>query len=161
MAYEKRHEECVLFLEDVFGTTTNRQKLQDAGFRVECFAEHFQIEGKREEGVKDSRIIRYCDSKKFVLFTADKNIRYTHVDVIKKTAVAIIAMESNNKYPPATFVDALIKAKHNVERKVKRYPRPWFAHLSIDGRIRKIETITQEMSTRRKRPREQESTSDK
>jgi hypothetical protein len=160
LAYVKRHEECVLFLEDVFGTTTNRQKLQDAGFKVECFAEHFQNEGKREQGVIDPRIIRYCDSKKFVLFTADKNIRFTHVDVIKKTEVAIIATESNNKYPPTMFVDALIKAKHNVERKVKRYPRPWFAHLSIHGRIRKIETITPQMSTRRIRPREQESPSD-
>jgi hypothetical protein len=156
LAYEKRHEEFVLFLEDVFGTTTNRQKLRDAGFNVECFAEHFQHEGKREEAVIDPRIIRYCDSKKFVLFTTDKNIRYTHVDVIKKTEIAIIATESNNRYSPTVFVDALIKAKNNVERKVKRYPRPWFAHLSIDGRIRKIETITPEMSTRRRRPTEQE-----
>lgn len=156
MAYAKRHEECVLFLEDVFGTTTNPQKLRDAGFKVECFAQHFQNEGRREERVIDPRIIRYCNLKKYVLFTADKNIRFTHVEVIKQTEIAIIATESNTKYPPSMFVEALIKARRSVERKVKRFPRPWFAHLSIDGRIRKIETITCEMITRRKRPSEQE-----
>ena len=82
-------------------------------------------------------------------------MRHTHVEVIKKTDVAIIATESCDKYSPAQWVDAFINAKAVVRRRIRRFRRPWFAHLAIAGQIRKIETITQEMRTRRVRPAEQ------
>ena len=81
-------------------------------------------------------------------------MRYTHVYEIKRTTCAIIATESCDKFPPIMWIEALILAKADFLRKFKRFPRPWFAHLQIAGKIRKIETITPEMGTRRDRPRE-------
>ena len=130
-------------------------QLEQAGFQVRCFANIFQADGRKEENVKDTRIIEYCYANKLVLVTMDKNIRFTHVDAIKKTDIAIIATESCDKYSPATWVAALMLGKADILNKFKRFPRPWFAHLSVTGELRKIETITPEMTTRRQRPAEQ------
>jgi hypothetical protein len=156
LRYEKRREEQTIFLEAGFGTTDNPQKLKDAGFQVVCFAADFPHEHKNNISVTDPRIINHCYKKKYVLFTLDKSMRNTHVEVIKKTDVAIIATESCDKFSPAQWVAAFIAAKAVIKRRIKRFPRPWFAHLAIAGRIRKIETITQNMITRRVRPIEQE-----
>ena len=155
MAYAKRHEKCVLFLEEGFGTTVSPLQLREAGFGVSCFAEVFQKDGQKEEKVTDPRIIEYCYAQKLVLVTMDKNIRFTHVEAIKRTDVAIIATESCDKYSPATWVTALILGRSKILSTIKRYPRPWFAHLSVTGELRRIETITSEMTTRRERPAEQ------
>jgi len=155
LAYEKRHEDCVLFLEQGFGTTDNPQKLRDAGFEVVCFAHKFPHEAANNLGVGDPRIINCCYENQYVLFTFDKSMRHTHVEAIKKTDIAIIATESCDKYPPSRWVDALITANTVVRRKVRRHPRPWFAHLAITGILRHLETITDEMGTRRNRPKEQ------
>ena len=156
MRYVKQRDKCVLFLEDAFGTNVHPQKLKNAGFDVECFAHVFTVDGKRpEDSVKDPRIIKHCHTKKRVLITTDKNIRYTHVEEIKKTAIAIIATESNRS--PAgigIWVDALIKAKPEVERKLKKHERPWCARLSRTGKLTCIETIKPQMTTRRNRPKE-------
>jgi hypothetical protein len=66
------------------------------------------------------------------LVTTDKNIRYTHVEVIKETEVAIIATESNQS-SIALWVEALILAKPKIERTVRKHRRPWFAHLQLPG----------------------------
>jgi hypothetical protein len=143
-------------LEDAFGTTIHPKTLEEAGYTVECFAKVFNVDGRRpEDGVKDPRIIRHCNTHKRVLITTDKNMRFTHVEEIKKTTIAIIATESNRSPTGiAVWVQALIHAKPAIERKVKRHPRPWFAHLSRVGKITRIETITPEMKTRRSRPGE-------
>ena len=156
MSYAKQREKCVLFLEDAFGTTVHPERLRDAGFDVECFADVFNVDGKRpEDGVKDPRIIRHCHVKRRVLVTMDKNIRYTHLEEVKKTTIAIIAMESNRTpLGVALWVDALIKAKPEIERKLKKHPRPWCARLSRAGKLTGLQTITLEMTTRRNRPKE-------
>jgi hypothetical protein len=82
-------------------------------------------------------------------------MRFTHVEEIKKTTIGIIATESNNSPTGiGVWVQALITAKTQIERKVKKQPRPWFAHLSRTGQLTKIETITPDMKTRRTRPKE-------
>ena len=156
MPYAKQHEKCVLFLEEVFGTTVHVQKLEGAGFTVECFAQVFKSEsGKPEQSVKDPKIIRHCHSAKRILVTTDKNMRFTHVEEIKKTTIGIIATESNTSPTGmGVWVQALITAKAKIERKVKKQQRPWFAHLSRTGDITRIETITPDMTTRRTRPKE-------
>ena len=59
--------------------------------------------------------------------------------------------------PPVCRIIDFSKYKYDQqkkERKVKKHPRPWFAHLSRIGKISLIETITPEMTTRRTRPKE-------
>lgn len=158
MRYVKQRDKCVLFLEDAFGTNAHPQKLRDAGYEVECFAEVFTVDGKRpEDAVKDPRIIRHCHTKRRILITTDKNIRYTHVEEIKKTTIGIIATESNRSpLGIGIWVDALIKAKPEIERKYKKHPRPWCARLSRAGKLTCLETITPDKSTRRFRPNEKD-----
>lgn len=155
MAYNKRHDPCILFLEDGFGTESWPQKLLEAGFRVECFAHHFIKDGRKEDGVKDPPIIRFCNEKKFLLVTLDKAMRFTQIEAIKKTTIGILATESN-EIGVGPWIDALILAKAEIERLWKKHPWPWFAHLCQDGYIRKVEHITSNMRSRRKRPKEQD-----
>jgi hypothetical protein len=154
LAYVARHETCILFLEQGFGTKENPQKLRDAGFEVVCFAADFPHEATNNLTVSDPRIIRHCDQKDYVLITFDKSMQHTHVGVIKQTGMAIIATESADKFPPGEWIDALIKASAEVRRRVRRFPRPWFGRLQIAGTLRHVKTITSEMGTRRNRPRE-------
>ena len=150
MSYLKRREPCVLFLEQGFGKDC-REKLISSDFQVVCFAEKFPEETRLHQTVLDPCIIKLCHSEKYVLFTMDKGMRHTHLETIKKTECAIIATESADKYAPILWVNALITAKPEFLRRFKKQARPWFAHLQITGNIRKIETITLEMKTRRSR----------
>jgi hypothetical protein len=82
-------------------------------------------------------------------------MRFTHVEEIKKSTIGIIAIERNNSPTGiGVWVQALITAKTQSEREVKKQPRPWFAPLSRTGQLTKIETITPDMKTRRTRPKE-------
>jgi hypothetical protein len=137
----------------VFGTGPWPQKLIEAGFRVRCFAERFNKDGRKTDSVKDPQILQYCNSENLILVTLDKAIRHTHVEEIKKTQIGIIATESNKDGLEAWII-ALIRAKPRIERLWKKFPSPWFAHLSKSGEIRQVQTITEDMETRRTRPRE-------
>lgn len=154
MGYEKRRE-YKIFLEACFGTSVGPRKLEAAGFECECFSTAFAAEHKRQESVRDPRIINHCNNCGYILFTNDKAMRYTHVETIKNTDIGIIAAESFDKFSPIDWIDSFVEAKTVIKRHIKKHPRPWFAHLTIDGKIRKIETITLEMRTRRVRPEEQ------
>jgi len=149
--YTKRHESCVLFLEDAFGSGVYPEQLRAAGFIVECFGDHFpDPDRKKEQAVKDPRIIQLCHEKKWVLVTTDKNILYTHVQTIKKAEILIIATESN-RIPLDTWIKALIKAKPKIERLVKRSERPYFACIGRTGNLNRKKVGER---TRRHRPRE-------
>ena len=149
--YNKRHEQCVLFLEDAFGSGVHPERLRAAGFEVVCFEEEFPDPHRKvEQAVKDPRIIKRCNEKKLVLITADKEMLYTHVETIKKSEIIIIATQSNT-ISIETWVDAIIKAKPKIERLVKRSDRPYFATLGRTGNLERKQIGTQ---TRRNRPRE-------
>lgn len=154
MGYEKRRD-CKIFLEAGFGTTESPRILEVAGFQVVCFSTPFEYEHKNQISASDPRIIHHCHKNNYLLFTQDKSMKHTHVEVIKKTDIAIIATESSDKFSPLAWAAAFVKAKTEIRRHIKKFPRPWFAHLAIVGEIRKIETITEEMGTRRVRPDEQ------
>lgn len=146
----KRHEPCVLFLEDAFGSGKHPKTLRDAGFTVECFGDHFPDATRgKEQNVKDPRIINLCHEKNFVLITTDKNLPITHAATIKKTEIAIIATANNNA-DPAVWVQAIISAKARIERHCKKVPRPSFATISKTGNL----TVRPISISRRHRPRE-------
>jgi hypothetical protein len=140
-------------LEDVFGTTKWPEKLRAAGFTVTCYANHFtDKEGKPEKSVKDPKIIQYCQKRKYVLITTDKQLCYTHIETVKKSDIVIVATESNTS-GMEIWVNALIKAKARIERLVKKSERPCSARLSRVGTI----TVDDELmgrTTRRNRPEE-------
>jgi hypothetical protein len=154
LGYEKRRE-YTIFLEAGFGTTECPEKLKAVGFQVVCFSTPFEYEHRHQISVSDPRIIHHCYKNDYALFTHDKSMRHTHVEVIKKTNIAIIATESFDKWSPGAWIEAFVKARTDIKRHLRKYPRPWFAHLAINGEIRRIETITEKMFTRRVRPHEQ------
>ena len=153
---EKRREPCVLFLEDSFAES-HAERLRKAGYvRVERFSYHFKDErtNKCEQSVKDPPIIKFCNSKMWLLVTTDSNMHLTHVETIKKTIVAILATAHNSADDMDEWVDGLIAGKPAIERYFKKFPRPCFATFNRQGKISSTKTITPDHITRRKRPRE-------
>ncbi len=138
--YHKRREQCVLFLEDVFGATDHPEALRKAGFYVECFRAHFSREGKPLKSVADPQIIKFCAENKYVLFTLDKRMKDMHLETIRLTDVAIVAT-SSNRCGLSPWINAIIKAKRRIERHVRKTGRPWFAVLSRNGDLR-VQTIS-------------------
>jgi hypothetical protein len=139
-------------LDDAFGTKIAPSRLRAAGYEVHCFADYFKDQqGRKEEGVKDPRIIRFCHRKKWLLVTADSNIHKTHVEEIKRTDIAILAT-AHNTDDMDEWVEGLIRAKVEIERKFKKHPRPWFAQFNRQGKITTIRTLTEASYTRRSRP---------
>jgi hypothetical protein len=141
-------------LDDAFGTKIAPSRLRAAGFEVQCFADYFKDQqGRKEEGVKDPRIIRFCHNKKWLLVTTDSDIVRTHVEEIKRTDIAILAT-AHNADDMDDWIEGLIAAKVAIERHFKKYPRPWFAQFNRQGAITTIRTLTEASYSRRNRPRE-------
>jgi len=111
---KKRREKCVLFLDDCFDSVDSPARLLAAGFcGVESFVTHFQdrLEAGKEQGVKDPRIIRLCNRRKWLLVTTDSDIRNTHVEEIKRCPdLAILATAHNTVEDIDGWVEALILA---------------------------------------------------
>lgn len=120
---------------------------------MQCFIDHFcDKKGRKEERVKDPRIIKFCAERKLILVTPDKNMLYTHAETIKKTDVAIIASTAGTT-DIDEWIKQLIKAKPKIERHVKKTPRPWFMRLGLTGTIH-IQTVGADRKSSRHRPRE-------
>jgi hypothetical protein len=151
----------VLFLEDAFAES-HAERLREAGYpRVERFADHFRDEKTTvEQGVKDPRIIRYCNRECWLLVTTDSHMHLTHTEVIKGTEVAILSTAHNHADDMNEWVDGLIAAKPKIERHFKKTPRPWFGTFTRQGEVH-VKTIGPTEICRRHRPREQDETQDK
>jgi predicted nuclease of predicted toxin-antitoxin system len=153
----KRREPCVLFLDDAFDTA-DAEQLKAGGFcRIETFPDHFKREdGGKEQGVKDPRILRLCNTRKWLLVTTDSDLRHTHVEVIKSLPdLAILATAHNNVSDLDEWVGGLVKARARIEREFKNRQRPWFAQFNRQGTITTIYTLTGKHSSRRVRPLEE------
>jgi predicted nuclease of predicted toxin-antitoxin system len=145
----------VLFLEDFF-TESDAARLRQHYPGVERFATHFRDPKRRvQQSVKDKRIIDFCNQRCWMLVTPDSDMRFTHVEEIKNTEIAILATANNNS-PTNEWVDALIQGKVGIERYFRKHPRPSFATFNRSGNITSAVTIGPERYTRRSRPREQE-----
>jgi len=159
---KKHHEPCVLFLEDAF-SESDGERLKDAGYvGVERFADHFRDDNTKHaaQGVKDPKIIKLCDSKGWLLVTADSSMHKTHTELIKTTQVTILATAHNSAGNIEPWVKALIRAKAKIERHFKKHERPWFATFTRNGDVH-ITTIGPEKVCRRNRPKEIEGTGTK
>jgi hypothetical protein len=78
----------------------------------------------------------------------------THCELIKTTQVAILATAHNRAENMFEWVDGLIKARPEIERYWKKFPRPWCATFSRQGQIT-IWTVKSDVKSRRHRPKEQ------
>jgi len=153
---KKRHEPCLLFLEDVF-SESHKLRLLEAGFaRVERFVDHFRDSRTRKaaQSVKDTPIIKLCDDEGWLLVTPDKDMQFTHVEQIKTTEIAILATAHNNAPDFGEWVEALILGKATIERYFKKCARPCFATINRQGNLTIPRVFTPDCSTRRNRPKE-------
>jgi hypothetical protein len=154
--YSKRRNQCVLFLDDGFDAEETPTRLTAAGYVVQRFIDHFKRPevGGKEQNVKDPRLIEFCSSRGWLLVTTDSEMRFTHVDSIKKSQVAILATAHNSVPKVGEWVEGLIKGKVAIERLFKKQQRPCFAQFSRQGKITVCYTVGEEHKSRRKRPRE-------
>lgn len=112
----------MLFLDDCFDADETPARLLEGGFcQIEAFWKHFQREqGGKEQGVKDPRVLRLCNAKKWLLVTMNSDIRLTHIEEIKKLPdLAILATSHNSGEYIEEWVDALICARARIEREFK------------------------------------------
>ncbi len=158
--YIKHRDPLELFLDDGFSNNETADILRAGGFVVHCFTESFprgQEIDKREQSIKDSPIIKLCHANRWLLTTFDKNMRKTHVEAIKRYPhVTILAMAHNRGDDPNEWASAVVLAKNHIARKFTRQMRPWYAQLNRQGQLTCCETITENHTTRRFRPRETE-----
>ena len=154
---KKRREPCILFLDDAFESADAERLLASGYCKVELFRKHFKRpDGGKEQSVKDPRVIRLCNAKKWLLVTTDSDLRYTHTEEIKKAEdLSILATAHNRVDDIDEWVDGLIKARAAVEREFKKRKRPWFAQFSRQGQITTIYTLEGHHLSRRVRPLEQ------
>lgn len=142
-----------MFLDDALSGKHAVTRLEQAGFTVEPFAKSFHTETGKEQSVKDPRVIKLCNSKGWLLVTTDSDMRFTHVEEIRRSPnLAILATAHNSAGDLDQWIEALIKAKAAIEREFKKRQRAWFGQFNRQGKVTTIYTITEEHKARRKRP---------
>jgi hypothetical protein len=158
---KKRREKCVIFLDDAFDAEGIPELLLAAGYhRVERFTTHFPREGntgKRQQEVKDPSVLKLCNREGWLLVTTDSDMRFTHVEEIKKCVnIGILATAHNKVDDPYEWVNGLAKGRATIERRFKKQAPPWYGQFDRSGRITTCYTVTDQHGSRRHRPKEME-----
>ena len=137
MAYvKKRHEECVLFLDEGFAAESVACQLREAGFSVQRFHDWFRDEnGKQKQNVPDPEVIRFCHKKGWLLVSRDHEMKRLHREDIRRSEVAIVATANNKGAEQSEWVRAIITQKSRLLREFKKLERPWFAIVTRGGAI--------------------------
>ena len=134
---KKRHEQCVVLLDDCFDSASIHRELSEHGFQVERFTDHFPDEhrdGYRAQNIKDGAVIQLCQRRGFLLFTADREMRRAHLEKLKKTDIGVVAT-ANYRDGTAVWIAAFASAKARILRDFKKAERPYFSILQKSGRI--------------------------
>lgn len=134
---KKRRDQCIVLLDDCFDCISAAKKLADAGFEVCRFTTFFpDVERKREQSVKDGRVIGLCHEHGFLLFTTDKEMRTVHAVELLKTGIGVVATSSNDDEDAVNLWTGLfISAKAKILRDHKKHERPYFCVLHRSGQI--------------------------
>ena len=155
----KRRDQCIIFLDDAFDAKGIAERLIAAGYcGVERFTVHFPRKDNpeaRQQNVKDTRVLKLCNTKGWLLVTTDSDMRYTHIEEIKKhTNLAILATAHNSVHNPFDWVEGLEVGRTDIERLFKKQPTPWYAQFNRQGKITTHFTVTEAHRTRRNRSNE-------
>lgn len=138
---KKRREKCVIFLDDAFDAEGVLESLLAGGYyRVERFTTHFARTDhptKRRQAVKDPSVLKLCNREGWLLVTTDSDMRFTHVEEIKKCGnLGILATAHNAVDDPYEWVEGLVKGRVAIERKFKNQSPPWYGQ--FDRLVREI-----------------------
>jgi hypothetical protein len=150
---KKRREECIVLLDDCFDCNSTAQTLIDNGITVHRFTLRFPAAHdpeKREQSVKDKRVIQIANDHGYLLLTSDKSMREMHADDLLQTELAVIASSSNKGDDVAdVFARAFVLAKARIMRDFRKLDRPYFCVLHRSGKIeqRPIRPLHQRPST--------------
>ena len=148
-------------MDDAFDAKGIAERLIVAGYSVvERFTTHFPREDNpdaRQQNVKDSRVLKLCNTNGWLLVTTDSDMRYTHIEEIKKLPnLAILATAHNSVLNPFDWVEGLEVGRIGIERLFKKQQTPWYAQFNRQGKITTRFTVTEAHITRRNRPNEKD-----
>ena len=110
--------------------------LVQAGFSVERFNPVFPDPlTKREQGVKDPKVIAHCNSKGYILLTSDAAIVTRHrLEIERAKHLGIIATAHNTVESITVWVEAFIKLKPLLQQNsFRKRQRPWFVKFNKRG----------------------------
>jgi hypothetical protein len=153
----KRREECVLLLDDCFDSESFHAAICALGFKAVRFTQYFPSRDrpeKREDKVKDSRVIKLCQKHRFLLLTTDHEMKKTFIEELKGSDIAVLAT-ANNHDGPGVWLKAIRDSRAKIARDFKKQKRPYFSVIQKSGAIT-TNTLTMEMANRRTRPKEHE-----
>jgi DNA repair exonuclease SbcCD nuclease subunit len=107
----------------------------------------------RQSKIKDAKVIALCLKHRYLMLTRDHEMKCTHVELLKGTDIAVVAIANNHDHHDV-WIEALRIAKAKILRDFKKYQRPYFSILQKNGTVT-TKTIGDERLTRRARPKEQ------
>jgi len=140
-----QHEKCVVLLDDCFCNDEVAAKLAAKGFVLDLFTKYFPRDGanngKREQGVKDARVISLSHKQKMVVLTTDHRMREDHRKEFARYRQAMVVSTAHRTGSDEIWIKAFIKAKPEIERRHKRQQRPWFAKIGQDGTLTCCHTL--------------------
>jgi hypothetical protein len=142
-------------LDDCFCNDEVALALSAAGFAIEQFNVHFprdpNIPEKREQGVKDPRVIMLSHRKGWLIVTADQQMRTAHVEVFKSYPNAMVLATAHHRCDDTVWVAAIIRGKNEIERRFKKQERPWYAQITQAGELSVCKTIDCKAPSKKKR----------
>jgi predicted nuclease of predicted toxin-antitoxin system len=133
----RRHEPCVLFVDDCLGHKQLIAALVTQGFTVIGHQEKF---GKRQS-VKDDEIIPYCAGSKLLIATTDKNMVLRHRDLLRAHKQCVIFTTNNSSDNLKVWVPCFTKNKAKIERTWKKREPPWVGRLHPSGHLEIFDLI--------------------
>jgi len=148
----KRHDPCILYVDDCFGHTELVKALREVHFVV--VGHHEQYDNR--QSVKDEEIIPLCASNKWLIATTDKNMILRHRGLLVRHRQSVIFTTNCNDDNLTVWVPGFEKNKAKIDRTWKKREPPWVGrlhpggHLEIFDLIRYTESQAETVRKRRK-----------
>jgi predicted nuclease of predicted toxin-antitoxin system len=121
----RRHEQCVLFVDDCFGHKQLVDALRKEGFIVVAFEDKFD----KRQNVKDTEIIPYCSENTLLIATTDKDMVLRHRDLLNERRQCVIFTTNANDDSMKVWLPAFVENKAKILRTWKKREPPWIGRL--------------------------------
>ena len=125
----RRHEPCVLFVDECFGHKRLLAALREQGFVVVGFQEKY---GKAQ-GIKDEKFIPHCAESGLLIVTTDKNMVLRHRELLNDHKQCVVFTTNNTSDNLRVWVPGFIRNKRKIERTWKKHEPPWVGRLHPSG----------------------------
>lgn len=108
--------------------------LRGAGFQIVTLYDEY---GDAESKIADPVMICDCGFKGRVLLTGDRELIFTWAKEIQEAAIAVFVTTDNNS-GPKQWGPAIIRARSDILRELRRRDKPFTANIGTEGRVTQV-----------------------